>query len=142
MISYSCYAADNRVMRYAQALVNRGDTVDSLGLDSSVRPGRFEVINGVNSYQIQHRTRNEKGKLDYLARILRFMVKASFILSWRHLRRPYDVVHVHNIPDFLVFAAWLPKITGARVILDIHDILPSSSPASLVHANRSGIPGS
>jgi glycosyltransferase involved in cell wall biosynthesis len=33
-------------------------------------------------------------------------------------------VHVHNVPDFLVFAAILPKLAGARVILDIHDIQP------------------
>jgi len=33
-------------------------------------------------------------------------------------------VHVHNIPDFLVFAAWYPKLLGAKVILDIHDIVP------------------
>ncbi len=34
------------------------------------------------------------------------------------------MVHVHNLPDFLVFAAWYPKLTGTRVILDIHDIVP------------------
>lgn len=124
MISYSCYATDNRVMRYAEALVNRGDSVDALSLDSGIRPGKFEVLNGVNSYRIQHRVRNEKGKADYLFRILRFMLKASAKLTWRHLRKPYDVVHVHNVPDFLVFAAWFPKLTGARIILDIHDILP------------------
>jgi glycosyltransferase involved in cell wall biosynthesis len=124
MVSYSCYATDNRVMRYAEALVNRGDSVDALALDSAIRPGKFEVLNGVNSYRIQHRIRNEKGKAAYLFRILKFMVKASVILSWRHLRRRYDVVHVHNVPDFLVFAAWFPKLTGARIILDIHDILP------------------
>ena len=34
------------------------------------------------------------------------------------------MLHIHNVPDFLVFASWLPKLTGARIILDIHDILP------------------
>ncbi len=28
------------------------------------------------------------------------------------------------MPDFLIFAAWYPKLTGAKVILDIHDIVP------------------
>jgi glycosyltransferase involved in cell wall biosynthesis len=28
------------------------------------------------------------------------------------------------MPDFLVFAAWYPKLTGAALILDIHDIVP------------------
>jgi glycosyltransferase involved in cell wall biosynthesis len=34
------------------------------------------------------------------------------------------LLHIHNVPDFLVFAAWYPKLTGAKVILDIHDIVP------------------
>jgi glycosyltransferase involved in cell wall biosynthesis len=34
------------------------------------------------------------------------------------------VIHVHNVPDFLVYAAWYPKLTGASIILDIHDIVP------------------
>jgi glycosyltransferase involved in cell wall biosynthesis len=45
-------------------------------------------------------------------------------LTVLQLRRPYDVVHVHNIPDFLVSSAWLPKLMGARIILDIHDVVP------------------
>jgi glycosyltransferase involved in cell wall biosynthesis len=28
------------------------------------------------------------------------------------------------MPDFLVFAAWYPKLTGAKLILDIHDVVP------------------
>ena len=46
------------------------------------------------------------------------------MLTRRHHTVRYDVVHVHNVPDFLVFAAWYPKVTGARLILDIHDIVP------------------
>jgi len=33
-------------------------------------------------------------------------------------------VHVHNMPDVLVFAALFPKLYGARVILDLHDPMP------------------
>ena len=34
------------------------------------------------------------------------------------------MVHVHNVPDFLVFSAAFPKWKGVPVILDIHDLLP------------------
>jgi glycosyltransferase involved in cell wall biosynthesis len=27
-------------------------------------------------------------------------------------------------PDFLVFTAWIPRLMGAKIILDIHDLLP------------------
>ena len=33
-------------------------------------------------------------------------------------------MHVHNVPDFLVFAAVFLKWKGVPVILDIHDLLP------------------
>jgi glycosyltransferase involved in cell wall biosynthesis len=31
---------------------------------------------------------------------------------------------VHNLPDWLVFVSWLPKLSGARIILDLHDLMP------------------
>ena len=37
-------------------------------------------------------------------------------------RRRYDIVHIHNPPDFLVLCAIPQRLRGARVILDIHDL--------------------
>ena len=68
--------------------------------------------------------RNESSKYSYLWRLTQFCAKSSFYLSRLQLKRKYDLVHVHNVPDFLVFSAWLPKLAGAKIILDIHDILP------------------
>jgi glycosyltransferase involved in cell wall biosynthesis len=45
-------------------------------------------------------------------------------LAQLHRQRPYDTVQLHNLPDFLVFAAWVPKLSGAGVILDLHDLMP------------------
>ena len=123
MLAYAFYESDTRIMQYATALADRGDSVDVLAL----RRGEnlpHETIRGVNVYRIQSREVNEKGLAEYLFRILRFMVIASFILVKRHLSKPYKVIHVHSVPDFLVFAAIVPKLLGARVILDIHDIFP------------------
>ena len=124
MVSYSYYKSDNRVMRYAQALRERGDNVDIFSIGNEQQRNPFEVVSGVNVFQLQNRIKNEKSKLTYLTRLLRFLAVCSVMLSWKHARRKYDVVHIHNVPDFLVFAAWLPRITGSRLILDIHDILP------------------
>lgn len=123
MLAYSFYESDTRVMQYATALAERGDTVDILALR---REGSraFEVINGVNVHRIQLREINEQGRLDYLVRILKFLFVSTYILTKRHLTKPYQVIHVHSVPDFLVFAAVIPKLLGARLLLDIHDILP------------------
>src|SRR5262249_24537529 len=57
-------------------------------------------------------------------RLVRFMVLSSVVLTRMHRRFRYDVIHVHNPPDFMAFAAWYPKWTGAKLILDIHDVVP------------------
>lgn len=124
MLVYSFYESDNRVMRYARALVERGDQVDVIALGDGNKQPSFEVIEGVNVHRIQRRLRNEKNKYAYLYRLMKFCAKSSFVLSRLHLKRKYDLIHVHNVPDFLVFSAWFPKVTGAKIILDIHDILP------------------
>ena len=75
-------------------------------------------------FRIQHRERNERGRLSYISRLLLFFFRSAVFLSWRHLRNPYQLIHVHSVPDFEVFAALLPKLMGCKVILDIHDIVP------------------
>jgi glycosyltransferase involved in cell wall biosynthesis len=45
-------------------------------------------------------------------------------LTARSLRTRYDVVHIHNMPNLLIFTALLPRLLGAKLILDIHDLMP------------------
>ena len=123
MLSYSFYRNDARVQQYARALAERGDEVMVLALRRDGYPTE-EIIDGVKVVGIQCRRRDEHGPLHYLYRIVRFLIRSSIILSKEHSARPYDLIHVHSVPDFLVFAAVIPKLSGARVILDIHDILP------------------
>jgi len=123
MIAYSFYETDNRVMRYAETLAQRGDHVDVLALQRDGMP-REETLNRVNLVRLQRRELNEKRRLSYLMRILQFLFRAMYEVSARHLHQKYDFIHVHSVPDFLVFAAWLPRISGTPVVLDIHDILP------------------
>jgi glycosyltransferase involved in cell wall biosynthesis len=123
MLAYSFYESDMRILRYAKTLAERGDAVDVIALRRE-SASAFEVLDGVNVYRIQTRQRNERHWCDYLIRVARFMFTSAYVLSRKHLSKPYDIIHVHSVPDFLVFAALLPKALGARVILDIHDILP------------------
>ena len=125
MVVYSFYESDNRVLRYAEALAARGDEVEVLALRRNAATPAEETIHGVRVLRIQDRfEKNETSRASFIRPLLRFLLAASWRLSLRHRRHPYDLVHVHNVPDFLVFAAWYPKLTGARVILDVHDIVP------------------
>ncbi len=123
MVAYAFYDSDTRIMRYAEALVQRGDQVDVIALR---RPDQSEseVVDGVNVLRIQQRQPNESARTSYLTQILMFLVRAMVLVTRKHLRTRYQVIHVHSVPDFLIFSAWLPKLMGAKLILDIHDLLP------------------
>ena len=122
-LAYTFYESDNRVVRYAESLARRGDSVDVIALRRPGTPARAES-NGVQISRIQRRSVSERRAWTYLLKIVAFAVRSAVLLSLRHVSKPYDVVHVHNVPDFLVFAALVPKLLGARVVLDIHDIVP------------------
>jgi glycosyltransferase involved in cell wall biosynthesis len=123
MISYSFYESDPRVSRYAKALVEEGSHVDMIALRKEGQC-KYERIDGVHLYRLQKRKINEKNFVSYCFRISKFFVLSMMKLTRLAMVRPYDVVHVHNIPDFLVFVALVPKLRKAKVILDIHDIFP------------------
>jgi peptidoglycan/xylan/chitin deacetylase (PgdA/CDA1 family) len=125
MVTHSFYESDNRVTRYAEALAARGDRVDVFALSRSPELPKKETIKGVNLFRIQDRFgKSERSRFSYLWPLLRFLSVSSRWVTRHHVQDRYDFVHVHNVPDFLVFSAWYPKLTGARVILDIHDIVP------------------
>jgi glycosyltransferase involved in cell wall biosynthesis len=123
MLAYTFYENDGRVMRYAEALAQDGAQVDAIVLGREGQP-RIEVIHGVRVIRVQTRQKNERGKLTYLLRLLRFFIRSMAEVSLQHWRAPYQLIHVHSVPDFEVFAALVPKLGGARLVLDIHDIVP------------------
>jgi glycosyltransferase involved in cell wall biosynthesis len=110
-------------MRYADALSQRGDIVDVIALRGD-NLSEYEKLNNVNVYRIQKRMRNEKNKVTYLYRLMIFLFKSAMFLTKKHRQYPYDLIHVHSVPDFEVFAALMPKCQGSSIILDIHDIVP------------------
>jgi glycosyltransferase involved in cell wall biosynthesis/peptidoglycan/xylan/chitin deacetylase (PgdA/CDA1 family) len=124
MIAYTHYERDNRVRRYAETLARRGDLVDVISLADGVGGGSIAVLNGVTVHRIQRRSFEERNKWSYVFRLLRFLLRSSSAVTRLHARERYDVIHIHNMPDFLVFAAWYPKATGAKLILDVHDVVP------------------
>ncbi len=123
LLAYTFYEIDYRVRRYAESLVERGHHVDLIVLRQEDQEFKG-ILNGVNIYRIQKRPYNEKSLLDYVFRLMTFFTRASMILFFRHLKCNYKLIHIHNVPDFLVFTGLIPKLLGAKIILDIHDILP------------------
>ena len=63
MVSYSDYSTDNRVIRYAESLAERGDAVDVLCIKSDPRLPKVETLGQVRVHRLQERYgKNEKRK--------------------------------------------------------------------------------
>ena len=96
-----------------------------------------EIINGVKIYRIGHRTDDDIGKLSHLFRLIKFTFFSAIYLTVKYIRTPFQLIHVHNVPDFLVFSAFLTKLRGAKIILDCHDIVPEFYASKFRENNKS-----
>jgi glycosyltransferase involved in cell wall biosynthesis len=123
VVVFSHYPSDPRPCRAAEALVRLGMNVEVLCLKQDENEPRREICNGVGIRRISLK-RRRGGKFSYVFQYSAFLVISFVMLAFRSLTRRYDLVHVHNMPDILVFAALVPKVFGAKVVLDIHDPMP------------------
>lgn len=116
-VAFTHFASDARPRREAKALADRGDEVHFWGLGT----GGDYALDGVQVHELPVRRYRGARAGQYLAAYGSFLLQAAIELA----RAPTpDVVHVHTLPDFMVFAALFPKWRGARVILDVHDPMP------------------
>jgi glycosyltransferase involved in cell wall biosynthesis len=123
VLLYSYYPSDSRPRRAATAMVEAGMSVDLFCLKDGEQEKPTSVEAGVNVFRLpmQH---SRGSKLFYFLRYGRFLLSSFLFLFRRGFRRPYDIVHVHNMPDILVFSAALQKFRGAGIVLDLHDPMP------------------
>ena len=122
MVVFSPYPFDPRPRRAAQALANEGMSIDLIceadeGLPRRAKEGGLDITR----IPIRH---FRGGVLSYAYQYSAFILSSAFILAWRTLRRRYDLIYIHNMPDILIVSAILPKLFGAKVILDQHDPMP------------------
>lgn len=124
MVVHAYYPlGETRVERQAVALRDRGIEVDVICLRKRGEPA-VELVDGVRVHRMPVHRRKGSGILAQLFEYLAFFSLAFARLTRLHMRRRYAVVQVHNLPDFLVFTALVPKLMGAKVILDLHDLTP------------------
>ena len=123
VVLYSYYATDPRPRREAEALARAGMDVDVICLRQNSSMGWHQVINGIHVYHVPLK-RRRSGKLVYMLQYAWFLTCSFMFLTMHSFKKRYKLVHVHNMPDFLVFSALVPQCFGARVILDLHDPMP------------------
>jgi glycosyltransferase involved in cell wall biosynthesis len=122
MVGVFNYYSDGRVKGYAESLKQAGIEVHVLSLHGSVRNQCLEK-NGIRVFNMPLRRARKNAFTYSLEYGFAFLFLIIFVTKL-FLSEHYDIIHVHNMPDFLVFTCLLPKLFGAKIILDIHDPMP------------------
>ncbi len=123
MIAQTAYPHDVRVRRAAEALRGAGFDVDVVCIREPDTAPALELIKGVRAIRLPI-ARRRGSRLRYVVEYAGFFALACIVVSLLHLRRRYDLIHVHTLPDALVFAALPARLLGARILLDMHDPMP------------------
>jgi len=121
MAAYTNYRRDPRVRREAEALVDAGHRVVFLARRQVGEPNQ-ETIEGVEILKTPGLKSKCSSFLEYMIDYTTFFLMIQLHLL-RHPNR-YQLIHINNMPDFLVFATWLPRLLGRPVIHDVHDLMP------------------
>lgn len=125
MIAYTKYSLDGRVRLEAESLVNWGHEVIFLvGMEGAIP--RTYSLRGVTLTELSVRVYGGKGQFRYLLSYLTFLALAFVVCTRLFIQSRVDVIHVHNMPDVLVFAGLIPRLFGCKLILDVHDTVPET----------------
>src|SRR5687767_14406569 len=133
MIAYTDYVGDARVRREAETLSANAFNVVCLTTKNGGRPTSF-TVDGVEVRELGVSKYRGKSTVAYLASYLRFLFAASTSCIRLLLKGELDIIHVHNVPDFLVLAGLVPRLAGRKVVLDVHDSVPETFAAKFSDA--------
>jgi len=122
VVRHGYFPADPRVRKEVSALLEKSHEVTVLCLRGSGEQPR-EVWRGARVYRmpLSHRRQRLAG---YLAEYGMFFLLAFATLTWLGFPKRFDVVQVNTMPDFLVFASWVLRLCGTRIVIDLHELMP------------------
>jgi len=123
MVAYTNYLSDARPRREAETLARRGDQVDFISLAEVGHPST-ETIEGVRLFRVSQMRYRGGSSLSYIFSYLRFLCAATLKLMRLFRSERYDIVYMHTMPDFIALVGLIPKLFGARLVLNIHDMMP------------------
>jgi glycosyltransferase involved in cell wall biosynthesis len=133
-LAFAPFPADIRVKREALAAAETGRTVAVVALRGPGEPAETDV-GPLRVFRLPG-TKSRGGPLRYLFEYLTFVRRSRRLLAQDPRFRFARIVHVHTLPDFLVWAATPARRRGARLILDLHEIFPE-----FARAKYSGVLG-
>src|SRR5438094_7510404 len=121
-LAFSHYPADTRVKRETQALLATGRDIAVIALRGDGEQP-VERCAGVVTVRVPG-AKTRGGFLRYLRDYIVFVWRCRRLVAGHRQFAHLRVVHVHTLPDFLLWAALPARRRGARLVLDMHEIFP------------------
>ncbi len=109
--------------RQVEALVAAGWPVDVIALRQAGED-REGIVAGAHVWRANVQRHQGAGAATYLREYVAFFLAALVRLLRSQPRRRYALVQVATLPDWLVLAALPLRLTGVRVLLDLHEAMP------------------
>jgi len=122
MVAYSEYPYDARIRNEAEILASEGYEVHVIA--ARPREGKSpRLIDGVHLHEVPLNI-ERGGRRRYMFQYAMFFALSAATLALLHMRYRFRFVHIHTLPDFLVFCAIPLRLTGSTIILDLHEAMP------------------
>lgn len=123
IIAHQYLPSDPRIRRELDALAEEHVLADVVCLRA---PGELfrDDYRGHRLYRLPVQRHRGASLAVYLAEYAAFFLLALVATAWLQIARRYRTVVTHTLPDPLVFAALVPRLLGARVIMDMHEFTP------------------
>ncbi len=122
VLRFDYYPQESHVRRNVQALREAGYEIDLVCLRGEGQ-SKTEVIDGIRVHRVPL-IRRRGSVVRYLFEYAAFFWLSFFKITSLHRRRRYQFIEIDSMPEFLVFAAAIPRLSGAKVALYIFDNMP------------------
>lgn len=121
MLLHGFFPMEVRVAAEVRAAIAAGFDVDVIALRGEGEDKAGTAL-GARYYRLPVDHVHGAGAGSMAKEYLGFTGLATLKAARLALRRRYDIVQVHNPPDFLVLGALVPRVLGARIVFDVHDL--------------------
>jgi glycosyltransferase involved in cell wall biosynthesis len=122
MVAHETFPKDVRILKEARVLQAGGWEVDLIALRRPGEPFR-ETVEGIRVWRLPL-GKERGGPVRYVVEYLLSALFSTALAAAQHLRRRYDLIYIHNIPNMLAIVGLVPKCLGARLVLDMHEPMP------------------
>jgi len=122
-IAHSYFPKDSRILNLSKSLENAGYAIDIVCL-RDIGELKFEQYSeNIKVYRLNSK-KKRGSNIRYLFEFILICLLGFIKVSALSFQQKYTIIHVNNIPNFLVFSTLFARLRGSKILLDMHELMP------------------